>query len=144
MGGCVPSHVGICVSDMERAIRFYCDGLGFERAERYDLSSEGMAGLDRTLEVDGPVKLASQMVVSGFMKVELLHFDSPPANGRPSASRGLLGLTHLSFHVDGVDEAAARLVAHGGTVLERTRSDVGIVLLFVADPDGTRIELMGR
>ena len=24
------SHVGICVSDLERSLRFYCEGLGFE------------------------------------------------------------------------------------------------------------------
>jgi hypothetical protein len=42
-----------------------------------------------------------------------------------------------------VDTAAARLVEFGGTILDHTRSDAGIVLLFLADPDGTRIELMG-
>ena len=24
------SHLGICVSDLERSVRFYCEGLGFE------------------------------------------------------------------------------------------------------------------
>ena len=32
------SHVGICVADLERSLRFYCDGLGFEVAEGYDLT----------------------------------------------------------------------------------------------------------
>src|SRR4051812_47649322 len=137
------SHVGICVSDIDRSMRFYCDGLGFEPAERYDLDSTQMPGLDRSLEVDGPLTLISQMIVSGGMKVELLAYPERPTQGTPSTSRGLLGLTHLSFNVDKVDSAATRLVEFGGTILDGTRSDAGIVLLFLTDPDGTRIELMG-
>ena len=138
-----PSHAGICVSDLERSMRFYCDGLGFVPAERYDLDSEQMPGLDRSLEVEGPLKLVSQMIVSDTMKLELLHYPDRTVSGTPSTSRGVLGLTHLSFNVEKVDSAAARLVEHGGTILEHTRSDAGIVLLFLTDPDGTRIELMG-
>ena len=36
----VPSHVGLCVSDLERSLRFFCDGLGFEKAERHELDSQ--------------------------------------------------------------------------------------------------------
>ncbi len=139
-----PSHVGVCVSDLERSIRFYCDGLGFELSERFDLDSEQLPGLDRSLEIDGPVAVNSQMVVNGPMKIELLHYPGRAAQGTPSPSRGLLGLTHLSFYVADVDTAATRLVEHGGTILDRTRADVGIPLVFVTDPDGTRVELMGR
>jgi len=138
------SHAGICVSDLERSMRFYCDGLGFEVAERFDLDSEQLPGLERGLEVDGPVTVTSQMIVNGPMKIELLHYPGRPVRGTPSASRGLLGLTHLSFYVDRVDDAAARLVDFGATIVPWTRVDVGIPLVFLTDPDGTRIELMGR
>jgi glyoxylase I family protein len=139
-----PSHFGICVSDLERSLRFYCDGLGFEPAERYDLDSTQMEGLDRSLEVEGPIKLISQMIASGGMKIELLAYPGHPVSGSPSTSRGFLGLTHLSFNVDKVDSAAKRLEDFGGTILPETRSDAGIVLLFLTDPDGTRVELMGQ
>ena len=26
------SHIGVCVSDLERSLRFYCDVLGFARS----------------------------------------------------------------------------------------------------------------
>jgi catechol 2,3-dioxygenase-like lactoylglutathione lyase family enzyme len=139
-----PSHVGICVSDLERSLRFYCEGLGFEPAERYDLDSTQMEGLDRSLEVPGPIKLISQMIVSGGMKIELLAYPGHPVSGSPSTSRGFLGLTHLSFNEDKVDSAAKRLEEYGGTILPETRSEAGIVLLFLTDPDGTRVELMGQ
>lgn len=139
-----PSHVGICVSDLDRSLRFYCDGLGFEAAERFDLDSEHVPGLERGLEVDGPVVVTSQMIVNGPMKIELLHYPGRLARGEPSTSRGLLGLTHLSFWVDDVDSAAERLAGHGGTVVEGTRTHLGIPIVFLTDPDGTRVELMGR
>ena len=138
-----PSHVGICVSDLEKSMRFYCDGLGFEIAERYDLDSADMPDLVHSLEMEGPLKVNSQMIVNGPMKVELLHYPGRPPQGTPSTSRGLLGLTHLSFYVQNVDKAAARLVEYGGTIVDRTRVDVGIPLVFLTDPDGTRVELMG-
>jgi len=74
--------------------------------------------------------------------IELLFFESPTPSGAPSASRGRIGITHLSFYVDDVDTAAARLVECGGTVLEDTRSNPGVDLVFLTDPDGTRVELM--
>ena len=59
-----PSHFGICVTDLDRSMRFYCDGLGFEPAERYDLEDWPDSGLDRGLEVQAPVKLVSQFIRS--------------------------------------------------------------------------------
>jgi catechol 2,3-dioxygenase-like lactoylglutathione lyase family enzyme len=130
------------VSDFERAVEFYCDGLGFELAERYDLDAGAVPDLLHSLEIDDAGKVTSQMIVNGSMKLELLHYPGRPSQGTPSPSRGLLGLTHLSFIVDDVDVAAARLVKHGGTVIAHTRVNVGIPLVFLTDPDGTRIELM--
>ena len=101
-----------------------------------------LAGLDRALEVTSPVKLRSQMITNGEMKIELLHFAEPVAHGRPSASRGEIGFTHLSFFVDDVDEVAQRLAGLGGTILTGTRAQLGYEVVFVADPDGTRVELM--
>lgn len=135
-------HIGLCVSSVERSLRFYCEGLGFERAERYVLDESMFDGLSRALEVDAPVKLRSQMITRGAWKLELLGFAQPQAVGEPSAARNVLGFTHLSLDVDDVDSVAARLVELGGTILEPTRARLGFDVLFVADPDGTRVELM--
>ncbi len=135
-------HIGLCVSDVERSLRFYCDGLGFERAENYDLDESMFDGLGRALEVDAPVELRSQMITRGQWKIELLGFAQPQVVGAPSRARNMLGFTHLSLDVDDVDFVANRLVALGGTILESTRARLGFDVLFVADPDGTRVELM--
>ena len=136
------SHVGLCVSDLDAALRFYCDGLGFERRDRHELSGDALPGLDRALEVDGPVTVVSQFIGLGPFAVELLWFASRPAAGRPAASRDQRGLTHLSLWVDDVEAVATRASDCGGTVIGSTRANLGIDVLFLADPDGGRVELM--
>jgi catechol 2,3-dioxygenase-like lactoylglutathione lyase family enzyme len=137
-----PSHFGICVTDLERSLRFYCDGLGFKAAERYDLQDTQAPGLDRALEVASGVDLVSQFIRKDDMAIELLYYRSPQPFGSASASRGQIGITHLSFYVDDVEAAAAKLVANGGTILPATRANPGVELVFVTDPDGVRVELM--
>jgi catechol 2,3-dioxygenase-like lactoylglutathione lyase family enzyme len=137
-----PSHIGLCVSDLEQSLRFYCDGLGFELSDGYDLDSTVVVGLDAALEVPGPAVLRSQMIVLDGLKIELLHYTSPAVEGQPSSHRNQLGLTHLSFWVDDLDAAAERLVKCGGTILADTRQSPGVELVFLADPDGARVELM--
>ena len=142
MGDYRPSHVGLCVRDLDRSLRFFCDGLGFEKAECFELDSVEAEGLERSLEVPGPVRIVSQFVQSDTMKIELLHFVEPGVGGTPSATRNQLGLTHLSFYVDDLEAATRHLVECGATVIEETRASPGIDLLFLADPDGVRVELM--
>lgn len=137
-----PSHVGVCVSDLAAARRFWCEGLGFQPLHAFELDDTAVPGLAEALEVDGPVSVTSQLVRLGDLTVELIGWTHPSPSGTPSTSRGSLGLTHLSFTVPDVDVVAAHLVEHGGTVLEGTRQDVGIQVVFLAAPDGTRVELM--
>jgi catechol 2,3-dioxygenase-like lactoylglutathione lyase family enzyme len=133
------SHIGLCVSDLDRSLRFYCDGLGFEPVVEYQIGNE----FAKALEVDGDVKLTSKMITHGSFMIELLYYQSPRVGGTPSSSRGQLGITHISLYVDDVDAMVDRLVEHGGTHLPGTRQgNDEIDLVFVADPDGTRVELM--
>jgi catechol 2,3-dioxygenase-like lactoylglutathione lyase family enzyme len=82
------------------------------------------------------------------VSIELIHYTKGDVVGTPSAARNQLGLTHLSLNVDDVDEVAAKLVACGGRVIDSTRTKIdnpdGSVsdFVFVADPDGVRVELM--
>jgi catechol 2,3-dioxygenase-like lactoylglutathione lyase family enzyme len=137
-----PSHLGLCVSDVGRSLRFWCDGLGFEKAESYAIGDE----YGPAMEIDGKVVLASQFIRKGTLAIEFLCFASPGATGEPSRRRNQRGLTHLSFEVDDVDAAARWLVAHGGTLLPATRTAAtgpdGVQIVFVADPDGVRVELI--
>ncbi len=137
------SHLGICVSDLERSVRFYCDGLGFEPVASHQVGKEFAA----VMELEG-VDLDSRMLSRDGMTVELLGYQAPKAFGdgdrRPMNQ---LGLTHLSLRVDDVDRVAAVIEDFGGTVVGPTRttfdlSGVKLDFLYCTDPDGVRIELM--
>jgi lactoylglutathione lyase len=137
------SHLGICVSDLERSLRFYCDGLGFELVQAHTVGPE----FGRLMEVDDVV-LQSRFVRRDGVSIELLHFDSPGHSGEPvRRPMNQLGLTHLSLRVDDLDLVGAMIESLGGSVLSDTRTTMGsaeAVLDFVycTDPDGVRIELM--
>ena len=140
--GAQTSHIGLCVTDLERSLRFYCEGLGFEQVLRYDLDDTMLPGLERSLEVTSPVAVTSQFIELPGLKIELLAYRTPTPTGEPSTSRGTLGMTHMSFYVDDVDASAARLVDLGGTIITATRASLGVEIVFLADPDGARVELM--
>jgi hypothetical protein len=55
-----------------------------------------------------------------------------------------LGFTHVSFIVDDLEGGVARLAALGGRRLPETRAVLGYDVILVADPGGTRVELMAR
>jgi catechol 2,3-dioxygenase-like lactoylglutathione lyase family enzyme len=137
-----PSHLGICVSNLERSLRFYCDGLGFEKSETFRVGNE----YGPSLEVEGEVVLTSHFVRRGALALELLAYRSPRVFGAPSQRRNQLGFTHLSFVVADLEAAARHLVECGGTILPETRAGSGdpsaVQVLFLADPDGVRIELI--
>ncbi|XVQ07660.1 VOC family protein [Spirillospora sp. CA-255316] len=138
------SHIALCVSDLERAVRFYTEGLGFELADGWDIGNS-LAGL---LETPPPVDVRAQMIVNGATKVELLGWRNPQAEGPPPTTRRNIGFTHLSVLVDDLRAAERRLVELGGTVIESSRTHQpaegggSVDILFVADPDGVRIELV--
>lgn len=123
-------------------MRFYCDGLGCRPAERYELDGSQLPGLAEALEVAPPAVIVSQMITSGPLRIELIEWRTPAPEGVPAGRRNQLGLTHLSFWVKDVDDAVQRLVSCGGRLLPDTRRSPGIDLVFLSDPDGTRVELM--
>ncbi len=137
------SHFGICVSDLERSLAFYCGALGFEKAETHAIGSEFAALMDLP-----DVAVTSQFIRRGPTAIELLAFDRPTPFG-DGARRAVnqLGLTHLSFRVDDLAATEARVVGLGGAVVEssRTKIDLGgapLEFVYCTDPDGVRVELM--
>jgi catechol 2,3-dioxygenase-like lactoylglutathione lyase family enzyme len=137
------SHFGICVSDLDRSLRFYCDALGFEKAESHEIGREFAALMDFP-----DVVLTSQFIRKGATSIELLAFTEPaPYGDRERRAVNQLGLTHLSFRVGDLDAAAAKVVELGGAIVEtsRTTIDLGetpLRFVYCTDPDGVRVELM--
>lgn len=136
------SHTGICVSDLERSTAFYRDVLGFKEHHHLHFEDEGTSKLLRIENVSFEVVYLER---DGTV-IELLDFRER-IETRDARPRDInkLGLTHISFNVNDIESLLGAIEAAGGRVLQETRLGVPgspVVALFVADPDGTLIELI--
>jgi catechol 2,3-dioxygenase-like lactoylglutathione lyase family enzyme len=136
------SHLGICVSDLERALGFWRDALGFSETKRLDVYGDAAEALTSIPDLD----LRVAVLEREELHVHLLHYASPGhrGTGEPRPMNAL-GITHLSLIVDDLEAAITAVTASGGRVLRSTRlriEDAGRAAIFVTDPDGTRIELV--
>ena len=136
------SHVGICVSDWKRSLAFYHDVLGFRYVNELEVKGEPSETLLRLKRVD----LRAIYLEREGVRIELLHYVSPGHRGeRTPRPMNQLGLTHLSLRVDDLDALLEELRRAGVHVLEQTRIDIEEAhtrAIFIADPDGTLIELV--
>ena len=117
-------HVAIICTNYEKSMDCYVNKLGFSLIRE----------VDRPQQQDMLIMLQSgQTVLELFIKA-----DAPKRVDNPEA----LGLRHLAFHVDNVDEAVAWLNSRG-VETEPIRNDTinGGRFTFFKDPDGLPLEL---
>jgi catechol 2,3-dioxygenase-like lactoylglutathione lyase family enzyme len=138
-------HVGICVSDLDRALRFWCDGLGFEllRGSPFYGSS-----WKRVMEIEGDLYLQTKMIRRDHLKIEILYFEKPGHIGT-TARRPMnqLGFTHLAVWVEDIEAVARRVEEYGGSIIESTRTIFNHPKLhgkwiICTDPEGILVELV--
>ncbi|SFR91229.1 VOC family protein [Sphingomonas jatrophae] len=135
------SHIGLCVTDIDRSVNFYVQGLGFELGQGYEIG----APFHIVMDLPDTLHLKSQFVQKDGVQLELLQYFAPetlgPAERRPMNQ---LGLTHLSVRVEAIEPVIERVVAHGGQVHRETYVDAGPggEFVYCTDPDGIRVELM--
>ena len=135
------THIGVCVADLERSLRFYRDLLGFAYEHRLEVEGEPS---DTLLRLRG-VKLEAVYLTRDGVRIELLRFASPPAPEPRARPMHEHGLTHLSFRVADLDATLAALRAAGERILEETVirfPDFGAAACLIVDPDGQLIELV--
>lgn len=139
-------HGGITVSDMDRSLPFYRDGLGLE--QEFDRLLDAPY-LREVLGLGFEAIRAVYLRIPGGGFVELLEYrgiERLPAVSRPCD----YGAGHLCLYVDGIDEVFGRLVAMGygarsGGVVDITAGpNAGARSVYMADPDGYAVELFQR
>ena len=112
------NHVGIAVPDVEEAVTYYSETLGFQEAFRIN---------------DDAGKVALVYVqVSENTFVEL----QPVNETRPA------GLNHFGVHVDNMEAVISMFRERGAEVQDSIASSSGAILSNVVDPNGVRMELL--
>ncbi len=129
------THLGLCVRDLPRSRRFY-EALGFAYDGSLHVTADEAA--DRMI-VARPVDLDVVYLTLGPFVLELLAFATPPTHDMRFKPLNEPGLTHFTLTVEALAPVEAAALAHGGSVLEATR---GPEKVWIADPDGQRIELL--
>ena len=111
-------HVGVRVADMERALRFYINGLGGEKGNEYHMPS------------------GSHLVFVNFADFSVELICKPDDDRAP-------GRNHLALSVPSIRDAVKRLNGAGFPVPESEITPMGSSALncFLSGPDGEIIEL---
>jgi catechol 2,3-dioxygenase-like lactoylglutathione lyase family enzyme len=135
------THIGMLVSDVERAARFYCEALGFAAlSDTIHIGSEfGQLGGQADFRVD------LRFIRRDGITIELMGGHAPPVTAPPARDR--CGLWHLCLNVDDIDAQVARILEHGGSVAAQSRTVFDLPggqvmeIVYCADPDGQPVEL---
>ena len=118
-------HIAIICSDIQRSKHFYTHVLGLTIQQEIYRAERDSYKID--------------LALNGTYVIELFSFPKPPA--RPSRPEAL-GLRHLAFTVNQIEEAVKRIEALG-IPCEPIRVDphTGKRFTFLEDPDHLPIEL---
>jgi catechol 2,3-dioxygenase-like lactoylglutathione lyase family enzyme len=135
-------HAGIVVTDLGRALHFYCDLLGLRILR--SLEEQG-AYLDNMLgHKDVRVTTVKLAAGPGGAILELLHFKSPEVPSAPGRGLFASGPSHVAFTVKDLDATFERLTQAGVpfNAPPQMAPDGLAKVTFCWDPDGTFIELV--
>ena len=138
-------HTGITVSNLERALAFWRDVLGFELSHTAHQTGEmareitGVAGADINLAV---------LKAPGGHKSELLEYLAPADRKRHADRRPCdVSSAHVAFIVDDLDAVLSAINASGWKAAGKPQTlqsgpNAGKRVVYARDLDGTTIEFM--
>jgi catechol 2,3-dioxygenase-like lactoylglutathione lyase family enzyme len=100
--------------------------------------------VDRVVGLEGVrADIATMRTPDGHGRLELTQFHTPSGpRGDPRAPANALGIRHVSFSVQGIDDVLDRLRAHGAELVgELEQYENRYRLCYVRGPEGIIIEL---
>lgn len=136
-------HTGIVVRDLDAALSFYSDLLGFVEISRAD---ESGAYLDNILDVEDAQLTTVKLSAPGGGGLELLEVRAPHPNGAaiPAPSTTRPGITHVAVTVSDI-EALYNLMNGAGVRFNappQLSPDGKVKVTYCCDPEGNYVELV--
>jgi catechol 2,3-dioxygenase-like lactoylglutathione lyase family enzyme len=133
-------HVGVVVEDLAAAIAFFLE-LGLELEGEASLEGESV---DRVVGLHGVRSdIAMMRTPDGASRLELSKFHTPKAAGpERDAAPNALGIRHVTFEVDDVEDVLTRLKTHGAELVgELVRYEDSYRVCYIRGPEGIIVEL---
>jgi len=131
------THYGLNVRNMDDALEFYREQLGFEIDRRFPVSDvqSDIVGVDG---VEGEIVFLD----AGDFEIELIAYDTPEnENVHETASGHDVGIAHLCITVDDVNGHYEDLTPEVEFVNSPRTVSNGAQIAYARDPDGNYIEL---
>lgn len=134
-------HTGLVVADLEQALHFWCDVLGFKVVKQMDESGphiDAMMGLQ-----DVRVTTAKLAAPDGNL-IELLRFHSHPDQPRWNGTPYSTGFTHIALTVDDLDQLVSKLTQEGicFSAPPQCSPDGYAKVIYAQGPEGILLELV--
>jgi catechol 2,3-dioxygenase-like lactoylglutathione lyase family enzyme len=142
--------IGCVVTDIEKSVRFYTEGIGFREAKSFEVGAD----LTRDAGLTDSRPLAVRVLVLGddetATKLKLMQIAGAlPRTGDNDYIHSHTGFRYLTIMVADTDAALARLdklgvkpIAKGPVAIPESFGP-GLFLTCVRDPDGNIVELIG-
>jgi catechol 2,3-dioxygenase-like lactoylglutathione lyase family enzyme len=141
--------LGTVVSDVEKSVRFYVDGIGFRELPGFELPADAAtaAGLTDGKPLSVRVLVLSEGDTATKLKLMSVAGTAPRA-GDNEFIHSHTGFRYLTIVVDDTNAALARLAKIGVKPLAKSPIAIpetiakGLFLTCVRDPDGNIVELI--
>jgi catechol 2,3-dioxygenase-like lactoylglutathione lyase family enzyme len=134
-------HTGLVVTDLARALDFWCGLLGFKIVRQME---ESGPQVDAVLNLDAVSVTTAKVASPDGQQLELLHFKSHP--GRPAweGDPSSTGFTHIALTVKSMDETVSRLGAHGVQFpnAPQRSQDGKVIVTYAVGPENILLELV--
>ena len=134
-------HTGLVVADLDRALHFWCDLLGFKVARQ--MLEQG-PHLDAMLGMRDVRVTTAKLVAPDGGQLELLHFHSHPDRPAWSGTPSSTGFTHIALTVDDLDRAYVALSLAGVEFPAEPQysPDGSFKVIYARGPEGVLLELV--
>ncbi|ELZ47989.1 glyoxalase/bleomycin resistance protein/dioxygenase [Halorubrum californiense DSM 19288] len=130
-------HVGVTVTDLDRAVEFYAETFDLDVVAEFSVGGDAFA---EAVDVDAAAAEFAHLDAGGSL-VELVAYEpAGEENGDPELNRP--GATHLGLSVDDVEEFYADLADDVETLSPPRTTSSGTTICFVRDPEGNLIEVL--
>lgn len=134
-------HTGLVVTNMARAMHFWCDLLGFRLVRLMD---EAGPHIDAMMGLQGVKVTTAKLAAPDGQLIELLQFHSHPDQPRWCGTPYSTGFTHIALTVDDLDQIVSKLTQEGVCFpAPPQRSPDGYAkVIYAQGPEGVLLELV--